>query len=347
MLSYSYTLKQIAEFLSADLKGEPQYLITSVASLDKAEAGQISFLGKVAGFVHNYRQYLNSTKAGAVILTAEDAKNFSGNALIVDNPYVSYARLTELFSKEPKSQAEIHPRAIIGKNCNIDPSSSIANCTIGDEVTIGKNVIIGAGCVIGNNVTIGDNSHFYANVTIYYGINIGKNVIIHSGAIIGADGFGMANDKGNWIKIHQLGKVIIGDYVEIGANTCIDRGALDDTIVENGVKLDNLIQVGHNVKIGAHTAIAGCTAVGGGAIIGKYCMIGGAVTINGHIEIIDKTIITGSSTVGRSITKQGIYSSALPVQPHREWLKVIVQLAQLDKLVRACSKFVNLNNLNS
>jgi UDP-3-O-[3-hydroxymyristoyl] glucosamine N-acyltransferase len=333
MMPPPYTLNEIAKFLHAELKGDQQCLIIGVAPLDKAEQGQVSFLGKVAGFVHNYRKHLASTKASAVILSAADAKDFSGNALIVDNPYVAYAKLTSWFCKEPKSFAYVHPQAVLGRNCNIHPSASIANCTIGNDVNIGADAIIGAGCVIGDNVTVDDGCHFYANVVIYYDVQIGKRVIIHSGAVIGADGFGMANDKGLWIKIHQLGSVIVGDDVEIGANTCVDRGALDDTVIENGVKLDNLIQIGHNARIGAHTAIAGCTAVGGGAIVGKYCMIGGDVTLNGHIEIADKTIITGSSTVGRSITNPGVYSSALTVQPHREWLKVVVQLPQLSKLI--------------
>ena len=327
------TLDQIAKFLHAKLKGDPEYLISGVASLDNAQKEQISFLGKVAGFAHNYRKYLNTTKAGAVILSEDDAKDYAGNALIVPNPYVAYARVTSLFSKEPKRPIGVHSQAVIGENCNIHASASIANCTIGAGVTIGANSIIEAGCVIGDNVTIGENCHIYANVTVYYDIQIGNRVVIHSGAVIGADGFGMANDQGTWVKIHQLGRVIIGDDVEIGANTCVDRGALDDTVIENGVKLDNLTQVGHNVQIGAHTAIAGCGAIGGGAVIGKYCMIGGAVTVNGHIEIADKTIVTGSSTVGRPITEPGVYSSGLTVQPHREWVKVIVQMPQLCKLV--------------
>lgn len=340
MLQVSYTLDEIAKFLQAELKGNPQHLIFGIASLDKANSGQISFLGKVAGFIHNYKKHLTSTQAGAVILTRADAEKFSGNAIIADDPYVAYARLTRLFNKDSKKPSAIHQYAVIGKNHNIHPSASIGNCTIGSNVFIGANSIIEAGCAIGDNVVIGEDCHFYSNVTIYYETQIGNKVIIHSGAVIGADGFGMANNKGKWIKIYQLGRAVIGDDVEIGANTCIDRGALDDTIIEEGVKLDNLIQIGHNARIGAHTAIAGCTAVGGGAIIGKHCMIGGAVTLNGHIEIADKTIITGASTVGRTITERGVYSSSLTVQPHREWLKIVVQLAQLDKLVNKVRKML-------
>ncbi len=333
MQNKQYTLKQIADFLKAELRGDENYLITSLAPLDKAAAGQISFFGKAAGFAATMGDFLAETKAGAVILASKDAETYKGNALIAPDPYVAYARLSSWFSDVPEVESGIHAQAIVGDNCDIADSAGIAaNCVIGNDVKIGANTVISPGCVIGDDTVIGADCRLFPNVTVYHKINIGNRVIIHGGAVIGADGFGMANDKGTWVKIQQLGSVIIGDDVEIGANTCIDRGALEDTIVENGVKLDNLIQVGHNAKIGAHTAIAGCTVIAGSAVIGRYCMIGGAVAINGHINIPDQTIITGASTVGLTIEKPGIYSSGLTVQPHRQWLKTLVAILKLHKL---------------
>lgn len=324
-MSKTYRLREIAKFLNAELRGDPEQLISSIAPLDKATNQQICFLEKA-----EYRQHLTTTNAAAVILNVKDAANYSGNALIVANPYLSYAKLTSLFVQLSNYKAGIDSRTRIGENCVIDPTACIVNCTIGDNVIVGPKAIIESGCVIADDVVIGEDSHLYPNVTIYHTVRIGRRVIVHSGSIIGADGFGWANDKGAWCKIHQLGGVNIGDDVEIGANTCIDRGALEDTIIENGVKLDNLIQVAHNVKIGANTAIAGCTAIAGGTTIGKYCMIGGGVSFNGHIHICDQVIITGGSTVGRSIEQKGVYSSAVTVQPHRDWMKTLSCIMKLS-----------------
>jgi UDP-3-O-[3-hydroxymyristoyl] glucosamine N-acyltransferase len=307
-----HTLSEIAKFLQAELKGDANYAITGIAPLEKARENQISFFGKAEGFVQTSRQYLATTKAGAVILTPKDAEGYAGNVLLVADPYVSYAKLTSLFNNAPKIRQGIHEKAVVGKN-----------------VSIGEDVIIEAGCVIGDGAKIGDNCHLYPNVIVYHDVCIGDRVIIHSGAVIGADGFGMANDKGKWCKIYQLASVQIGDDVEIGANTCIDRGALEDTIIEDGVKLDNHIQIGHNVKIGAHTVIAGCTGVAGSTAIGKHCMIGGAVNINGHINITDQVIITGASTLMKDIEKSGVYSSTMTVQPHRAWMKILSRFLKL------------------
>lgn len=320
MQNKKYTLKQIAEFLAAELRGDPTYIITSIAPLDKAKAQQLSFFGKATGFAAEMGKFLTTTAAGAVILSPKDAENYSGNVLVVDNPYISYAKLTSWFTSIG-AEPGIHSSAVIGKNCQIHESVTIA-----------------ANCVIGDNVTIDADCYLYPNVTIYHDVKIGQRAIIHGGVVIGADGFGMANDQGVWVKIHQLGSVQVGNDVEVGANTCIDRGALTDTIVEDGVKLDNLIQVGHNVRIGAHTIIAGCTVIAGSTTIGRYCMIGGSVTINGHISIADQSVITGGSVVGRTIEKPGIYSSSLTVQPHRAWLKTILALFKLSDLVARVRK---------
>ncbi len=340
-----HTLGEIADFLQAELKGDANYAITGIAPLDKARENQISFFGKAAGFAQISREHLAASKAGALILNTKDAETiqasssrgltagsgfpasagndgkqpagYTGNILLVEDPYLSYARLTELFNNAPKITPGIHDKAVIGK-----------------DVSIGKNVIIEAGCVIRDGAKIGDNCHLYPNVIIYHDVQIGSNVIIHSGAVIGADGFGFANNKGQWCKIHQLGSVQIGDNVEIGANTCIDRGALMDTIIENGVKIDNQVQIGHNVRIGMNTIIAGCTGIAGSTTIGRHCMIGGASNINGHINIADQVIITGTSTIARPITKPGIYSSGLEVQPHQKWLRTKILLLELANMLK-------------
>lgn len=325
-----YTLREIADFLAITLKGDGDCIITSISPLDKAQSNQISFLEKP-----EYRKHLATTNASAVILAEEFANQAQTNILISKNPYLSYAKLTELFTDYPCNDQGIHPTAIIGNNCSIDKSSSIAaNSVIGNQVIIGKNVQIAAGCVISDFVTIGDNSKLYPNVTIYHRVKIGANAILHGGCVIGSDGFGMANDKGVWHKIHQLGAVAIGDNVEIGANTTIDRGALDDTIIEDGVKLDNQIQVGHNVHIGAHTAIAGCTGIAGSTKIGRHCMIGGGCGISGHIEIISGTILAARSNIGQSITEPGMYAGVIPAIPHRKWWRILKRMMQLEKLAQ-------------
>lgn len=337
-----YFLKELADHLHAKLIGDPHCLINSIAPLDKADKGQISFLHDV-----KYKQYLASTKASAVIVAPKWAEASTPNLLIVDNPYLAYAKVAALFDNKPRAKQGIHPSVIIGKNCNIAETASIgANCVIGDEVVIGDNTVIHPGTVIGEKCTIGNHCILWSHVTLYYGIKIGNGVIIHSGAVIGADGFGMAKDKGKWHKIPQLGSVVIGDDVEVGANTTIDRGALEDTIIEEGVKLDNQIQVAHNVQIGAHTVIAGCSAIAGSAKIGKNCMFGGGVAINGHIEIADSVVLTALATVPSSITKPGIYSSGTGLQEFAKWRKNIVRFQQLDELAQRLKKLENKQDEN-
>lgn len=324
------TLGQLAQILNAQLKGDPHCVVEGIATLQSATSAHISFLSN-----STYKKYLANTQAAAVILTAEDAAACPTNALIVTNPYLCYCKLSQLFLEFENITAGIHPSAIIGKNCDIDPSASIGPyCVIGDGVKIAAEVVVGAHGTIGNHCHIGAKTHLWPNVTLYYQSRIGNNCVIHSGVVIGSDGFGFANDKGRWEKIAQLGRVIIGDNVEIGANTTIDRGALDDTIIEEGVKLDNQIQVGHNVTIGAHTAIAGCVAIAGSTTIGKYCAIGGGSCIAGHLSIADKVTITGMSGVHTSIAESGVYSSGTGVQESRTWFKNVTRLRQLDDLAK-------------
>lgn len=336
MPSLQFTLRQLADFLHADLRGDFNCQIENIVPLDPGKKGGISFLEN-----QSYKQYLATTAASAVIMRKADVDlaPVSVNVLIVPDPYVAYAKISALFVRVPCLPQGVHSTAVVGQNCKIDSSASIgANCVIGDNVVIGKNVEINAGCVVGNDVVIGDETRLYANVTLYYKTQIGVRGIVHSGVVVGADGFGMANEKGVWRKIHQLGRVVIGDDVEIGANTTIDRAALGETIIENGVKLDNQIQIGHNVIIGAHTAIAGCVGIAGSTKIGKHCMIGGGVGINGHIEIADGTIITARSAVHKSITVADIYASGIPAVPHRTWWRILKRLFQLDDIANRVKK---------
>jgi len=341
MATVQYTLRKLADFLGADLRGDPNCPIFNIAPLDRARAGDISFLEKSA-----YRDCLVTTLASAVILRLADAVGADQlqqpcqNFLIVKDPYVAYAKVSSLFAtKIPTLPAGIHSSAVVGACCTIDTSAAIgANCVVGNNVIIGKNTVMDAGCVVGDHVVIGDDTKLYANVTIYYGVHVGSRVIIHSGAVIGADGFGMANDSGVWCKIYQLGSVVIGDDVEIGANTTIDRGALVDTVIGNGVKIDNQVQVGHNVQIGEHTAIAGCVGIAGSTRIGKHCMIGGGAGINGHITIADGTIVTASSNIHKSITQPDIYASGIPAVSHRTWWRILKRLFQLDEIVNRLKK---------
>ena len=339
MLKNRHSLAELSRYLGAELKGDPDCIISSIASLDKALAGQISFIHDSDFGANKYRKFLHDTQASAVILSANYSEFCSTNQLITENPYLCYAKIAGLFLPKNNIKAGIHPTAVIGKNCQIAPSVSVGpHCVIGDNVYIGEQTVVGSGCAIGNDCSLGASCTLYSRVTLYHGIRTGDRVIIHSGAVIGADGFGMVNENGVWYKIPQLGAVVIGNDVEIGANTTIDRGALEDTVLGNGVKLDNQIQVAHNVRIGDHTAIAGCTAIAGGTQIGKYCMIGGGAAINGHIEITDRVILTALANVSASITQPGVYSSGVPLQPNSQWRKNAARFRQLDDLARRLHK---------
>ncbi|MCK4869913.1 MAG: UDP-3-O-(3-hydroxymyristoyl)glucosamine N-acyltransferase [Gammaproteobacteria bacterium] len=334
MLQKTFKLSEIAEYLGAELQGDPDCEISTIAPIEKATVDAISFIER-----SSFRKYLKETKAAAIILAQRDVQFYDGNKLIVKTPYVAYARLTALFSDAPVSVAGVHASAVIGSDCSIPGSVSIgANCVLGNNVKVGERTSICAGTVIDDNVVIGAECKVRPNVTVYYGVTIGDRVLIHSGAVLGADGFGMANENGVWHKINQLGGVVVGDDVEIGANTCVDRGALEDTVIGGGAKLDNLIQIAHNVKIGKHVAIAACAGIAGSAKIGDYCMIGGGASINGHLSIADKAIITGTSTVVKEITDPGIHTSGFYVLPHRKWMRLISVFYRLDEIGKTLDK---------
>ncbi|GGD56814.1 UDP-3-O-(3-hydroxymyristoyl)glucosamine N-acyltransferase [Lacimicrobium alkaliphilum] len=324
----TYSLSQLAEYLGAEVQGDGDVTIHAVSTLARAGKGQISFLSN-----SKYRSQLRDTRADAVIVQAEDVAFCPVNALVMNNPYVGFARLAQLMDTTPAAADSVSPHAVIAVDAELGQNVVIgANAVIDSGVKLGDRVQIGAGCVIGKNVTIGADTKLWANVTLYHDVQIGSNCLIQSAAVIGADGFGYANDNGHWVKIPQLGRVIIGDRVEIGASTTIDRGALDDTRIADGVIIDNQCQIAHNVMIGENTAIAGCTVVGGSTHIGRNCTIGGLSAITGHINIADNVHFTGMSMVTKGVSQAGAYSSGLPSQPSRDWRKAVVNVRNLDRL---------------
>ena len=330
----SYTLGELAERLGAELHGDAGCRIERVATLHNAVPGSISFLSN-----RRYQGFLASTGASAVILSAEFLSDCAVHALVTENPYLAYARAADLLNPPPAFEAGVHDTAWVSAKAQVHPQAWIGpQASVGPGTTIGARVYLGPGCVVEAGVQIGDDSRLVANVTLCRGVRLGRRVLLHPGVVIGGDGFGIANDDGVWVKVPQLGGAEIGDDVEIGANTTIDRGALENTVIENGVKLDNLIQIGHNVHIGEHTAIAACVAVGGSARIGKRCTIGGAASIAGHLEIADDVHLTATSAVPNSIKQPGVYSSGMPIQENRTWRKNVIRMRHLDDLARRINR---------
>ena len=327
--SRAYTLAEIVARLGGDLEGDGNVTIRQVAPLERAGADEIGFISQA-----KYLKQLEGSRAGAVIL-APDARSATALPRILSpNPYLYFARVSALLNPPPPVLQGIHPRATVGAGAVVDGTAEIqAGAVLGEGAKIGARSVIGANSVIGKNAVLGEDCRLYGNVTVYPDCHIGHRVILHSGCVIGSDGFGLAPDQGRWEKIPQIGRVIVGDDVEVGAGTTIDRGALDDTVIEEGVKLDNLIQVAHNVTIGAHTAIAACTGIAGSAKIGRHCTIGGAAMIFGHIEIADGTRISTNTLITKSLTKPGTYTSALPFSAHEVWQRNAVHLRHLDSLV--------------
>lgn len=336
----SIRLADLAQQLGAELHGDGEIVITGVASMHSAQAGQVTFIVNP-----RYREQLTTCQASAVVMTEADLPYAKSAALVVKDPYLTYARMAQILDTTPQPATNIAPSAVIDASATLGKNVSIgANAVIESGVELGDNVVIGAGCFVGKKTKIGSGSRLWANVSIYHEIEIGTDCLIQSGTVIGADGFGYANDRGNWIKIPQLGRVIIGNKVEIGACTTIDRGALDDTIIGNGVIIDNQCQIAHNVVIGDNTAVAGGVIMAGSLKIGRYCMIGGASVINGHMEICDKVNITGMGMVMRPITEPGVYSSGIPLQPNKVWRKtaaLVMNIDDMSKRLKAIERKVN------
>ncbi|MBU0902184.1 MAG: UDP-3-O-(3-hydroxymyristoyl)glucosamine N-acyltransferase [Gammaproteobacteria bacterium] len=325
-----YSLGQLAERLGATLRGAEDQPISGLATLQEAGPEQLSFLANA-----QYRKFLSGCQAGAVLLTAADAEGYAGNALVVANPYLAYAELSHLFDRKPRAVSGVHPSAVVAADAQVNASASIgAYAVIESGAQIAAGVTVGAHCVIGARSVIGEGGWLAPRVTLYHDVRIGKRVVIQSGAVIGGEGFGFANEKGVWQKIAQIAGVTIGDDVEIGANTTVDRGALSDTLIGNGVKLDNQIMIAHNVQIGDNTAMAGCAGISGSTKIGKNCMIAGGVGMVGHIEVCDNVFVTGMTMVTRSITEPGSYSSGTAMQPAAEWRKSAARIRQLDDMAR-------------
>jgi UDP-3-O-[3-hydroxymyristoyl] glucosamine N-acyltransferase len=333
----SYSLWEIAAQLGGEVLGDGEVAVSRMASLASAKPGDLSFLSDT-----KYRSLLSSTEASAVVIGTDARDATSLPRIVTENPYAYFARVSSLLNPVTIAEPGIHATAVIDASASVPASVSIAaHCHIGRHVQIGENVVIGPGSVIGDHVSIGNGSVLHANVTIYAGCELGSDCVLSSGVVIGADGFGYAEEHGKWVKIPQVGRVIIGNAVEIGANTSVDRGALDDTVIEEGVKLDNLIQIGHNCRIGAHTVIAGCVGIAGSARIGQHCRIGGAAMILGHLEIADGVTVSPGSMITRSLTKADTYTALMPFQPHDKWLKTAAHLRHLDDMATRILRMEN------
>ncbi|HWT70601.1 MAG TPA: UDP-3-O-(3-hydroxymyristoyl)glucosamine N-acyltransferase [Oxalicibacterium sp.] len=342
-------LGELVERLGGRLIGDADVEVIGIAPLSDADASHITFLSNP-----RFREQAAQTRAAALILSNADNEALAhiqaGARIVVDNPYAYFAHAAQWFAAQNAIPARqgVHPSAAVDPDAQVATSASIGpHVTIEAGAHIGENCVIGAGSFIGRDAQVGAGTQFHPRVSFLAGCRIGERGIIHSGAVIGADGFGFANERGAWIKIPQTGAVSIGNDVEIGANTSIDRGALTDTVIEDGVKLDNQIQIGHNCRIGAHTAMAGCVGVAGSAIIGKHCTFGGAAMVLGHLTIVDNVHISSGSMVSRSIREPGQYTGFYPLAKNAEWEKsavIVRNLASMREKIRELEK--TLKNLS-
>jgi UDP-3-O-[3-hydroxymyristoyl] glucosamine N-acyltransferase len=328
------SLGELASRFGCELIGDPDVIVDRVGSLSNAESTALSFLSNPA-----VKKQLSSTKAAAVILRAADAEDSPTSVLIDDNPYACYARMAEVVCPGPVYEPGIHASAVVASTATIAATAHVAaNAVIEDGAVVGENSYIGPGAVVGPGCVIGNDCRLHANVTFVRNVAIGDRCIFHSGSVIGADGFGHAKTPDGWVKVPQVGGVRVGDDVEIGSNTTIDCGAIDDTVIENGVRLDNLIQIGHNARIGEHTAMATACAIAGSARIGKRCKFAGMVGMAGHIEVCDDVTVNGKGMVSKSITQPGVYASNFPIEPVRDWNRRVAKVRRLDKLIERVNK---------
>jgi len=327
----SHTAAQLAQRFGLGLRGDGDVRIAGVATLAGAQPGQLAFLANP-----RYRAQLSATRASVVVARAQDADDgYSGTLLVADDPYSAFARISALFDIRAAPAAGVHASALIDDSATVDGAAHIGPfASIGARSVVHAGAVIGSGCAIGEDCLVGEDCELGANVTLVRRVRLGRRVLVHPGAVLGADGFGLAMDGGRWIKVPQLGGVLVGDDCEIGANTTIDRGALEDTVLEDDVRLDNQIQIGHNVHVGAHTAMAGGAAIAGSARIGRYCLIGGCAGVVGHIELCDRVIVTAMTLVTHSIREPGEYSSGTPLMDNRNWRRSAARFKQLDALAR-------------
>jgi UDP-3-O-[3-hydroxymyristoyl] glucosamine N-acyltransferase len=337
------TLAELARRFQGKVRGNPDLVIKRVASLDSAGPDDIAYLSD-----RKYLAKLESTSAGAVILTEPDAVHRAGPMLIVANPHLCFARIAQMLHPLPAFESGVHASAVVSPSARIAASAWVGpHSVIEDGAEIMDAVYIGPGCLVGRDARLGARSRLVGHVAIGDECVIGEDCLFHPGAIVGSDGFGFARDGERWQKVPQLGRVIVGNDVEVGANTTIDRGALDDTIIGNGVKLDNLIQIAHNVRIGDNTAIAAFVGIAGSARIGRRCTLGGQVGINGHVEIADDVHVTATSLVVSSIRQAGVYSSSLKAEPADKWRRNAARLYQLDEIARRLKKLENQSQQHS
>jgi UDP-3-O-[3-hydroxymyristoyl] glucosamine N-acyltransferase len=328
MASGPLRLGDIAARFGGELVGDPQLPVSQVATLRGATHGEIAFLAHA-----KYRPELALTRASAVIVGTEDRDATGLPRIVCTDPYAYFARVSALFNPPAPVVPGRHASAVVASDAQVAPTACVgAGCVVERGAQIADGAALGAGCIVGEGASIGPGARLHPRVTVYAGCRVGARSILHSGAVIGADGFGFAPEGGRWLKIPQIGRVVIGDDVEIGANTTIDRGAIEDTVIEDGVKLDNQIQIGHNCRIGAHTAIAGCVGIAGSTTIGRHCMIGGAAMIGGHLTVADRVIIAGSTVVTKSIDAPGTYLGVIPAEEAREWRRIVAHLRSLARL---------------
>lgn len=326
----SISLGELAVQFGCELVGDPSATISRVATLLNADSESLSFFANRA-----YRDQLRQTRAAVVLVHPDDANDCPVNALLADDPYLAYARIADVLYPFPDLAAGIHNSAVVSPSAIVPDTAQVsANVVIDDDSVIGEGVFVGPGVVIGPRCTIGSGTWLLANSTLVQNVRMGERCIVHPGAVIGSDGFGNAKSDGVWVKVPQLGGVRIGDDVEIGANTTIDRGSIDDTVIENGVRLDNLIQIAHNVQIGEHTAMAAFTGVSGSTIIGKRCMFGGRAGIVGHVNICDDVVVGGATMISKDIREPGFYTASFPAEKDRDWKRMVARFRRMDKLVR-------------
>lgn len=322
------TLEQIAETLGAELRGDANHVVTRLATIQHANADSLTFLAN-----SHYLPHLAATSAGAVLCRPEHADVSPVATLVIDDPYLAYARISHQFDLRPTIKPGIDSSALIDTSVFIPASAYIGpNVVISADTKIGEGCVIMAGCVVGARCHIGDGARLWPRVTLYHDVSVGRRCQFHSGVVVGADGFGFAPSNEGWLSIAQLAGVSIGNDVHIGANTTIDRGALEDTIINNDVIIDNQVQIGHNVVIGSHTAIAGSVGIAGSATIGQHCLIGGAVGIAGHLHICDGVQVSGMSRVTGNITEPGVYASGTPLGKVKEWRKNAVRFQYLNDI---------------
>ena len=327
-------LGELAAKFDCELVGDPDVTIDNVAGLQNAGPGSLSFLSNP-----KFRKQLAATGAAAVVLRAEDVDDSPTASLVSNNPYADYARMAGVIHPPPSYAAGIDASAVIAPTAEVSPTAHIAaNVSIGDRSTIGENVYVGPGTVIGPDCNIANDCRLIANVTLVRDVRLGLRGILHPGAVIGADGFGNAMTPEGWIKVPQLGGVRIGNDVEIGANTTVDCGAIEDTVIEDGVRIDNLCHIGHNVYIGAHTAVAGMSGISGSATVGKRCLLAGQSGIVGHIKVCDDVVVSGKAVISKDVTEPGVYAGTFTAEPAREWNRKVARFRRLDQLIERVRK---------